>query len=300
MEDRYTLRYSLRRLLRFPLLSADGRPSSPAATESEVLFDLTGENPGNHLFGRYDLEQVRRIAEEGGLLQGLARLGYPDPILSLACTDPSEQRIYIHAGNTVRERLLVELRMQLKNFHPRHAIGPFTESSSFRMLVMLWLVLSNPDKDFPVDRPRLPGQIRPGLGLLDEVFHLPRSFARDLAVDGILDVPEHFHTALFYTRYFQYLDPAAQGRFQAISRDLAGVPLALASEAIRMGCLVDLATGQPMPWEPSEQVSTERGPLRRFLGSQEYREARNRARTALRVVVNWDLYRAKLSSREPG
>lgn len=298
MPDRTTLRYNLRRFLRFSLLSAEEPGPSPEPIESDVLFELTKENPGNRLFGRYDARQVRAIAEKAGLIQGLERLGYPDPILSLSCADPSEQRICYYAGEMVRERLLVELRFQLTNFHPKQAIGPFTEETSFRMLVLLWLVLSNPDKEFPLDRPRLPGQQRPGLGLIDEMLLLLRTFARDLSVDGMLDVPEHFHTALIYSRSFRYLDPAVEGRFQAIARDLKGVPLALASDAIRKGCLVDRATGAPLPWQASEQVLTERGPLHRFLHSQAYRDARDEAQAGLRVIVNWDLYRLKLSLRE--
>ncbi len=298
MPDRNTLRDNLRRLLRFSLLSEEPAPATAPATESEVLFELTGENPENLLFGRYDTAQVREIARKAGLCRGLERLGYPDPILSLCCGDPSEQRICFYAGETTRERLLVEIRLHLTNFHPRRSIGPFTEETSFRMLVLLWLVLSNPDKEFPVDRPRLPGQQHPGLGLLDEVFFLLRTLARDLAVDGMLDVPEHFHTALFYSRIFRFLDPVAEGRFQAIARDLSGAPLALVSDAIRKGCLVDLSTGLPLPWQPSEQVMTERGPLGRFLRSQDYQDARDQARTSLRVVVNWDLYREKIAARE--
>jgi hypothetical protein len=298
MPDRNTLRYNLRRFLRFSLLSAENAPPPPDTIEDEVLYELTKENPGNCLFGRYDARRVQAIAEKAGLYRGLARLGYPDPILSLSCADPSEQRVCFYAGEMTRDRLLVELRLQLTNFHPKQAIGPFTEETSFRMLVMLWLVLSDPDKDFPVDRPRLPGQQRPGLGLLDEVFYLLRTFARDLSVDGMLDVPEHFHTALFYSRSFRYLDPVVEGRFQAIARDLEGVPLALASEAIRKGCLVDRATGAPLPWQASEQVMTERGPLHRFLHSQAYRDVRDHAKAGLRVIVNWDLYRAKLASGE--
>jgi len=165
------------------------------------------------------------------------------------------------------------------------------------MLVIHWLVLSSPEGAFTVDRPRLPGQEKPGLGLLNQTISLLKAFSRELSVDGVLDVPDHYHTALFYSRAFRYLDPEAEGRFQAIARDLSGVPLALASDAIREGCLVDRNTGAPMPWPVAEQVMAVRGPLRRFLRSPSYREARNRALADHRVIVNWDLYREKISGR---
>jgi hypothetical protein len=298
MPERNTSWLNLRRLLRFSLLSSEETRDPAQATESEVLFDLTGENPGNRLFGRYDAADVRAFLARSRLLQGMARLGYPDPILSLSCEDPSEQRICLYAGEMTRDRLLLETRLQLMNFHLRHPVGSFPAGTSFRMLVILWLVLSNPDGRFSLDRPRLPGQQRPGLGLLDEALGLLSFFSRELAVDGILDVPEHFHTALFYSRLFRFLDPAEEGKLLAISRDLAGAPLALVSEAIHKGCLVDGGTAKPLPWNPSEQVMPGRGPLRKFLRSKEYRDARDRASAALRVAVNWDLYREKLAARE--
>jgi hypothetical protein len=294
--DRKNPRFTLRRLFRFPLLAEEEEGGVASPRESEVAFELAGENPENRLFGRFDAAEVRERLAASGLLAGLAVRGYPDPSLELSCADPADQRICLFSGGLTRDRLLMEVRLRLSLFHPRHPIGPFTEESTFRMLVIHWLVLSDPDRDFTVDRPRLPGQERPGLGLLDEALSLLSAFSRELAVAGVLDVPEHFHTAQFYSRAFRYFDPVVEGRFQAIARDLAGVPLALASDAIRLGCLVDRATGTPMEWPAAEQVMAMRGPLRRFLRSGEYREAKDRALAVLRVVVNWDLYREKIAS----
>lgn len=290
-------RFELRRLFRFPLLSAGKEGGDSPPRESELLFDLTGENPENRLFGRYDAGELWARLDASGLLAGLSERGYPAPVLRLSCADPSDQRICLYAGEETRDRLLIEARLQLAPFHPRRPIGPFSEESSFRMLVIHWLVLSSPDGKFTVDRPRLPGQERPGLGLLNQTIELLKAFTRELSIDGVVDVPDHFHTALFYSRAFRYLDPEAEGRFQAIARDLSGVPLALASEAIREGCLVDRGTGAPMPWPVAEQVMAVHGPLCSFLHSAAYREARNRASADHRVVVNWDLYREKLACR---
>jgi hypothetical protein len=291
-------RFDLRRLFGLPLLSAGEGPGAPTPLDSELLFDLTGENPENRLFGRYGPVELRDLVVATGLLAGLSERGYPDPVLRLSCADPSDQRICLYAGEETRERLLLEARLQLAPFHPRRPIGPFTEASSFRMLVIHWLVLSSPDGTFTVDRPRLPGQEKPGLGLLNPTFALLKALARELSVDGVLDVPDHFHTALFYSRAFRYLDPEVEGRFLAIARDLSGVPLALSSDAIREGCLVDRTTGASTPWPTAEQVLAMRGRLSRFLRSAPYREARNRALADHRFVVNWDLYRENLARRD--
>jgi hypothetical protein len=291
-------RLDLRRLFGLPLLSAGDAPGAPAPLDSEVLFDLTGENPENRLFGRYGPVELRDRLVASGLLAGLSERGYPDPVLRLSCADPSDQRICLYAGEETRERLLLEARLQLAPFRPRRPIGPFTEASSFRMLVINWLVLSSPDGTFTVDRPRLPGQEKPGLGLLNLTIALLKVLSRELSVDGVLDVPDHFHTALFYSRAFRYLDPEVEGRFLAIARDLSGIPLALVSDAIREGCLIDRTTGASISWTPAEQVLALRGPLRRFLRSPSYREARNRASADHRFVVNWDLYRENLTRRD--
>lgn len=297
MERKRQRGFDLRRLLAFPLLQAAGEGTSASPSEGELLFELTGENPGNLLFGRFDTEEVRSRLARAGILEGLSRRRYPDPFLLLECKDPADQRVSLFAGSASRDRLLLEARLQLCRFHPRRAIGPFTEESILRMLIIHWLSLSDPDRPFTAERPRLPGQHRPGLGLLPQSIALLQDLGRELPLDGVLDVPDHFHTALFYTRTFRFLEPENEGRFQAIARDLKGIPLALASEAISFGCLIHADTGESLPWDPAEQVLPIRGPLRSYLLSPEYRRLRDRAFSALRVGIDWDRYRGKIAER---
>jgi hypothetical protein len=291
-------RFDLRRLLAFPVLRADREEPSSSPTEGELLFELTGENPGNLLFGRFDVGEVRSRLARAGILEGISRRGIPEPLLGLECEDPADQRVSLYAGAASRDRLLFEARMELCRFHPRKEIGPFTEENSFRMLIVHWLGLSDPDRPFTVDRPRLPGQQRPGLGLMPQCLELLRDLGRELALDGVLDVPDHFHTALFYARAFRFLEPECEGRFQAMVRSLKGIPLALASEAVELGCLVDPTTGEPVPWEAAEQVLPVRGPLRRYLLSSGYRVRRDQAFSAFRGGIDWDAYREKIASKK--
>lgn len=295
MERKREHRVDLRRLLSFPLLRSE--EETGALSENELLFELAGENPGNLLFGRFGQEEVRARLERAGILEGLTRRGYPDPLLLLECEDPADQRVHLFSGRATRDRLLLEARLQLCRFHPRKNIGPFTRENTFRMLIIHWLGLSDPDRPFSAERPRLPGQLRPGLGLLPQSIALLRDLGRELALDGVLDVPDHYHTAFFYSRAFRFLEPEHEGRFQAVARDLKGVPLALASEAIDLGCLIHADTGVPLPWEPAEQVLPVRDPLRGFLQSPEYRRLLDRAFSGLHAGIDWDLYRMKIAEK---
>lgn len=286
----------LRHLLSFPLLRAGEKDAPPLPSAGEILYELAGVNPENLLFGRLRPEEVGKRLREAGIYEGLAGRGYPDPVLALECGNPEDQRILLFAGKQSRDRLLVEIRLQIRVLRPGERIGPFPDDTVFRMLVIHWLVLADPDRPFSVDRPRLPGQERPGLGILSECLSFLKKIGEELSLDGLLDLPDHFHSALFYSRTFRFLDPYAEGRFLAMARDLSGIPLALASEAIQEGCLVEAATSLPVLWEPSEQVMPLRDPLRRYLRTPEYRSVRDAAKSGLRVAIDWDCYRAKIAS----
>ncbi len=298
MSRKRSIRFSpLRRLLSFPLLRAGEPGERSPPSEGELLFELAGLNPENLLFGRFTPDDVRKRIRKAGILKGLAARGYEDPVLALECRDPEEQRVSLYAGRTSRDRLLMEVRVRIGAFRPGKPIGPFSEETLLRMLLIQWLVLSDPDRPFSIDRPRLPGQVRPGLGLLSECLSLLREIGREFPLDGVLDVPDHFHTAVFYSRAFRFLDPHAEGRFRAIARDLQGIPLAIASEAVREECLTDADGGQPVPWDPAEQVMPLRDPLLRYLRSPEYRRVRDEAAARLHVAVDWDRYRAKIAEK---
>jgi hypothetical protein len=289
-------RSKLRRLLAFPRFLPREAAAAASPSEGELLFELTGKNPGNLLFGRFDARWLRDHLEQSGILAGLARKGYPDPLLTLSCTDPGDQRIYLHDKTESWDRLLLEARLQLADFRPKTPIGPFTEEDSFRMLIIHWLVLSDPDRPFSFRRPRLPGQDRPGLGLLTESLRLLRGIGKELLIDGVLDLPDHFHTALVYAGAMHFFDPEAEGLFRAMARDLAAVPLAIASEAVREGAMVDAGSGEPLPWLPAEQILPIHGPLRRYFRSGGYRERSDAVFRRTRVAIEWDLYRRKIAA----
>ncbi|HWE24024.1 MAG TPA: histone deacetylase, partial [Myxococcales bacterium] len=64
--------------------------------------------------------------------------------------------------------------------------------------------------------------------------------------------PAAFHTAYASRTQLRFVDPARQGRFEALVRDLAGMPLAAATGAVAKGLV--LLDGAPYRWEPDEMV----------------------------------------------
>jgi len=64
--------------------------------------------------------------------------------------------------------------------------------------------------------------------------------------------PAHYHTAYPARHYFAFVDPARQGRFEALMRDLSGLSLVEAIQALDEGRV--LLEGQPYRWEADEMA----------------------------------------------
>src|SRR4030067_817835 len=132
----------LGRFLSFPRRGAGRKRGVPPPSEEELLFELAGHNPGNLLFGRFGQEEIRDRIRDAGILEGLARGGSHEPLLALECEDPEDQRVGLYAGKKSRDRLLMEVRVQIRSFRPERPIGPFSRETVFRVLLIHWLFLS--------------------------------------------------------------------------------------------------------------------------------------------------------------
>jgi hypothetical protein len=120
------------------------------------------------------------------------------------------------------------------------------------VLYVHWLHMRNPIARFSEARPRLPGQEVPGLGLAREFGELLALIARRLELVGVAFRPAHFHTAFPARHNFRFVDPARQGRFEAMVRDLSHLPLLEVTRAAAEGRV--LMNGEPYSWEADEMA----------------------------------------------
>ena len=73
-----------------------------------------------------------------------------------------------------------------------------------------------------------------------------------LGLAGVAFRPSHYHVAYAARHEFRFADPARQARFEALVRDLGGVPLVEATTAVANGAV--RMNGAPYRWEADEMV----------------------------------------------
>ncbi|MGE0453079.1 MAG: hypothetical protein AB7O37_02140 [Vicinamibacteria bacterium] len=229
--------------------------------------------------GRFEPAALEAELRAAGVHQGLARRGFVEPVLQTEL-EGGEHRLKLLPRGA--ELPLVDLRLAEAS---AVVDEPFLVRRGLDVVSFLcihWLALQDPTAAFTPERPQLPGQSHPGLGLARPLILRLLKWATDWGKDGLLNLPEYFHNAVFYSEIFRFLHPRQQGRFEALRRDLAGLHVAAASFAIDAGRVVSEPAGEPLRWEPGEMVAPLTGRLRRAFDSDDYAAAVGEAKHAAR------------------
>lgn len=236
---------------RFAVVSAGLSPAK--LTESgdftaDDLEEALGLKPRQQrlLLGFYTAAGMEHALYRYGVFDQLERMGFRQFRAAFDSAGLGERvRLYGQAEGV--EHLLLELIVER-----RPVLGT-------DVLYVHWLSLRNPRAQFSEKRPRLPGQDVPGLGLAREAGTMLARMAIRLGLAGVAFRPAHYHTAYAARHAFTFVDPERQGRFEALVRDLAGVPLLEATNAVAEGRV--LLDGRPYAWEADEMVYWLREPI---------------------------------------
>ncbi len=133
-------------------------------------------------------------------------------------------------------------------------------------------MLQHPLGEFTAERPRLPGQEAPGLGLGRSVLAFLMHLCRISGAVGIINRPEFYHNAAIYARAAKYVDP----RFEARRKQLGGelgrkFGLAELSHAIEGGCVLE--NNETFGWFNQPQLLPVAAELRSYFRSTDYRSS---------------------------
>jgi hypothetical protein len=229
---------------RFAVVSRQLSPSDlgeGGELTTEDLEEALGLRPERQrlLLGFYTAAGMEHALFRYGVLEQLERIGFRQFRVTFDATGMGE-RVRVHGEADGVEHLLVELVVERRRV------------MRVEVLYVHWLSLRNPRAQFSERRPRLPGQDVPGLGLAREAGWMLARMAIRLGLGGVVYRPAHYHTAYPARDAFAFIDPERQGRFEALVRDLAGVPLLEATEAVSEGRV--LMNGVPYAWEADEMA----------------------------------------------
>ncbi|MFL5347881.1 MAG: histone deacetylase [Hyalangium sp.] len=192
------------------------------------------------VLGFYTVHFLEHALFRYGVLSHLERLGYHPLRLEVGPTGVGDRAQLLGMADG-REHLLVDCVLE------RRRIGPED------YLFVNWLTLRHPRARFSAVRPQLPGQEVPGLGLSREAGEMLMLMAERLKLAGVAFRPMWFHLAVVARARFRYAEPTRQGRFEALMRDMAHVPLLEATRLVSEGHV--WLNGERYAWEAQDMVS---------------------------------------------
>src|SRR5215203_1650970 len=191
--------------------------------EEDLVEDLDRHGTTDRLLERFTAEQVRDALNGYGVWKTLADRGFPRAALKIRSLDPFRQSVKILTSADDPEdedHLLCELRV----FDAwMKGTCPLTQKTmEIDALVIDWLVFQNPLGSFTPERPRLPGQKYPGLGIMRTCMMAILDLARQTGKEAVINIPEYFHNAVLYQPLFHFYSAAVEGRFHALHKLLQG------------------------------------------------------------------------------
>jgi hypothetical protein len=210
----------------------------------------------NKVLDRFDAEAIRARLEEAGVLRALEQRGFTQFEVNVESTGRALPHTLLFGRKDENRFLLLDACVGEAVVRPDFFLGRgYAMERPVELAVVHWVREEDPTVAFTTDRPPLPLQQHPGLGVLRRVFRVVTRIAEESGKDGVVSTPKFFHDALifFRSRLFLFLDGAEQGRFEALARDLRTLPLGDASLALASGCVRD-AQGTIVRWAPGYQV----------------------------------------------
>lgn len=243
----------------------------------DFFTDRSSMNSSSLFLGKYSEDGIKFIMERFGLDRQARRLGIRHLAVAIDTRDPYRHRLTIYNGRTRdKDHIVMDFVARYQHLVPKDIDAENAYSHQLKVLMVEWLLLQNPKASFTNRKPQLPGQRYPGLGLGDQLLALFTLMGRHLQVDGIINVPEYFHTGLIFSRRFVFLSPYVQALVRQISQDLwKKYRLSMIAWGSATGSIININTGEPHTWEPRRQIIPIQSQLRQYFRSQEYLKIAN-------------------------
>ena len=225
---------------------------------------------------RFKEEDIYFIMKRIGLLRHLKRMGFKNLLVEIDVDDAAINYMKVYWEEKIPSKQLIDLRVSESTFLPDSKyFPPNANILPYNMIKIEWLSAKHPLNEFNDNKPQLPGQANPGLGVLKFCFRVLYIIAKLVYKDGFIDIPTHMHGAIMYSKKFKFFDPVHEGMIRAIIRDLKGYSLSDISWGILTGTIVDLGKSKPVTYDPGPQIHYVSRRMKKYFRSKKYRQTRN-------------------------
>ncbi len=212
------------------------------------------------------------IADKVGLVAHLANLGFHGLFAVIERDEAMIHYLKMYYESVSPQNLLIDLRLSESRFVPKGDAFANRGIATLDMVVIEWLSAENPKNIFDPSKPQLPGQKKPGLGCLNYLMEMMYIVGREVIKDGFMDIPDHMHGAIMYSRKFIFFNPVHEAILRAIMRDLQGYSLLDISWGMITGTIMDAANGSSQIYDPSEQIFPLSRRMKNYFKSKEYQK----------------------------
>jgi acetoin utilization deacetylase AcuC-like enzyme len=206
-------------------------------SEDDMQLIVPSESRDTKVLGEYSKHGIELTLERLGILNQVRSKGYEYPSVTVHAASSLGHTIRM-CGDSKQQELLMELRVRRDR----------TTMTGMKLLYAEWLLLQNPRKQFDENRPRLPDQEHPGLGLLAEIVALMVVMCERVGLDGIMFVPAHYYMAALGRRHLVFVNPADAAVYEAMRNAVSGLGLAAATRAIEEGRVIDSTARSAVAW----------------------------------------------------
>ncbi|MBN1474282.1 MAG: hypothetical protein JW914_06680 [Syntrophaceae bacterium] len=218
-----------------------------------------GDKECRHLFlNIYDEAKIRKHLEEIGLISYLQNKGYSKIKITAEKEGLFTSRFKVYDTLSAPENILIDTRFSETFFTPRaefcSVFNEKNEVCSFNLVVIEWIETIDPRAQFTPDRPQLPGQKKPGLGILSYIKRFLMLLGKDISRDGFMKIADHVHTAIMYADIFMFVNPNRQGYLNALRRDMEKYTLSDIAWGFLTETIYDQKTGVAEKHIPAEQI----------------------------------------------
>lgn len=223
-------------------------------TADEITNQLIYKTGYDLYLNKYTKEDIKHTLVRAGIWDKIRKEGFKKLMLEMDTRDPYHQRLCLYFDEVSPKNMLAQIILSTGTFVPRKNFVESIKIEKMNMLIIEWLCLQNPLKKFTDEKPQLPGQDFPGLGVGRRIVEVIKGVAEDLNMDGILNYPQYYHNAVMYSEIFRFYNPVIYGRMLAIKQLLSKVTLAESAWIVHLGCIIDENTGKRFEWKAEEMI----------------------------------------------